>query len=152
MTVERLIGENGIVGQMRVKPECGVRAHREEIMTSQESITRKATFVGGVRYGMRNFTVPLVRLELFEDRLLVHSNFRLLRRFVPKVEVTYGEISIIRPVAAWLGSGVRISVRGPGDSVIFWTWSPNAVLAAMKARGLQINPEKTRFHFTDPER
>lgn len=109
-------------------------------------------FVGGMRYGMSNYTIPFVRLELYKDRLLVRSNFRLLRRVVPRVEVRFGDVSVAEPVGNWLGSGVRISVRGAMDSIVFWTGSVDEVLKVMKNFGLPVVFERKRFHFTDPER
>jgi hypothetical protein len=109
-------------------------------------------FVGGMRYGMGNYTIPLVRLELYEDRLQVRSNFRFLRRIIPRVELRFSEISIVEPVGNALGSGVRISVRGAGDSIVFWTGSIEKMLSVMKRYGLPVVFDRKRFHFTDPER
>jgi hypothetical protein len=111
-----------------------------------------ATFIGGMRHGAYNFTIPLVRLEFFVDGLRLSSSTRLLRRAVPILEARFEDISNVQVVGNWLGSGIRIQSKHNEPAVVFWSTSPEKVLSLFHNLGLNVNTEKGRFHFLDPDR
>lgn len=110
------------------------------------------TFIGGMRYGIYNFTIPLIRLELFNDGLQISSSIKIFRRLIPILAANFEEISGVQIVANWLGSGVRIRTNDAGNNVVFWTTKPEQVLSFMQKLGLSVSAERTRFHFWNPER
>jgi hypothetical protein len=111
-----------------------------------------ASFIGGMRYGVYNFTVPLVRLELFADSLRLSSSVRLFRKLVPILTASFADVSSVQMVGNSFGSGIRIRTRGSERGVVFWTFSPERVLSSMQKLGLTTIAEEGHFYFRNPDR
>ena len=111
-----------------------------------------ATFLGGMRFGTFNATMPLVRLEFFNHGIRLRSSSRLLQRLVPILVADFGEILNVQAVTGRLDSGIRIRSRDNGGSVIFWTGSANSTLSCFAKHGMNVLEDSARFHISDPEK
>lgn len=125
---------------------------RDPTETGGEGVPLR-TFVGGRRTGLLNATWPLVRLELFSDRIRMVANYRLLRAAVPKWEASFDEITEVRAIGkiGLLNTGIRFRTKHSTDFAVFWTVHRPFVLDALEAVGLSVNREPARFHPLNPD-
>lgn len=137
-TSEQIRAKEGIVNRLKNVEHRG-----------QEPL---ATYIGGLRFGLSNATIPLVRLELFSGYLRLSSSLRILRRMIPILEAEYVEIEEAQIVFNWLGSGIRIRSSDNESSAVFWTTKPEFVLSKMKELGVKTKSGRARFYYTNPER
>lgn len=111
-----------------------------------------ASFIGGMRFGLFNATIPLVRLEFFPRYLRLSASVRLLRRLIPVLEADYSDIKDVQIVTNWLSSGIRIRTRDNESSPVFWTSEPEVVLSRLKEIGMNTKGDRGRFYFTNPDK
>jgi hypothetical protein len=116
------------VKQISVDQGCG-----ETNRTYQTDTMKKQAFTGGLRTPGFNATWPFARLTLSDDGLtlrlcgLIHTRSDWL-----------GIANAQRVVGGLMGSsGVRITLNS-GRQLVFWAWSPQAVLDALQSRGVSI--------------
>jgi hypothetical protein len=114
----------------------------------------KKSYVGGMRLKSFNATLPLVRLDLFEDALRMRSSIRLLNRLVPVWEARFEELTEVRAIggSSIFTSGIRFRVHPTSDWVIFWTSARPNVLSRIEALGLSVNRDPLRFNIFNPGR
>ena len=115
--------------------ECYRTRHRRNKITYMG----QQAFTGGLRTAGFNATWPFARLTVTDDNMtlrlfgLIHT-----RRDWATVQ------SAQRIVGGILGSpGVRITLAD-GRRIVFWTFSPEAVLAAFQAHGVSATDEQGR--------
>jgi hypothetical protein len=111
------------------------------------------SFVGGQRTGLWNATWPLVRLDLYSDRIRLRPSTRLLRALVPPWEARFADITEVRAIGSidYFTTGIRLRTHRPADFAVFWTFHRPEVLDAIEAAGLTVNREPTRFHYLNPD-
>jgi hypothetical protein len=100
-------------------------------------------FIGGMnvptRFGRYNASMPLAELVLENDAIILHPRWIgawVLDDFV----IPVSQVAVAFPLARrWLARGIGISMT---DSRVayFWTKRQDDVLAALRARGLTIDP------------
>jgi hypothetical protein len=114
----------------------------------------KKSYVGGMRLKTFNATLPLIRLDLFEDALRMRSSIRLLNRLIPIWEARFEELSEIRAIggSSIFTSGIRFRACATSDWVIFWTGSRPKVLSGLEALGLNVNRDPLRLNIFNPGR
>jgi hypothetical protein len=104
-------------------------------------------FVGGMRYRARgglfsggpNLSWPLATLELWSDGIRVAPRWRLVRRFLPPVEIAVGDITAVETDFGITG-GIRFRLTGPADGTVFWAMGSTkaAVVEALRRSGLSV--------------
>jgi len=62
-------------------------------ISGEKSVT---SCVGGMRFGLFNATIPLVRLDFFASKLRLSASSRILRRLIPILEANYTDIKEFR--------------------------------------------------------
>jgi len=109
--------------------------------------------VGGLRWPEGTAIVPLARLELFGSGLRLCGSLRLLKPLLPTWEVRYDEIKEAGLVRSALTKrlGVRFQSDTPGGSVVFWTSTPQRVLAQLSEHGVGVTNTVAKLPFTSTD-
>ena len=107
-------------------------------------------YYGGLRWqgpaGVGNASMPLGKLELFDQGIRLGPSGRLLRVFVPTWEASYRDLASVDSVLGPLRSkGVRFRLREDGPPIVFWTTAPKKVLNAMAGHGVTVIPATTKL-------
>ncbi len=90
-------------------------------------------FTGGIRTGAFNATWPFGRMNLTDEELIIRTLGAVTRRS------TWQAVARAERVVGGLlrSPGVRLTWV-EGDQLVFWSFKPDAVLNALKARGVEI--------------
>jgi hypothetical protein len=111
------------------------------------------SFVGGQRTGLWNATWPLVRMDLYRDRVRLRPSARILRILVPPWEAAFEDITEVRAIGNidFFTTGIRFKTSRPAGTAVFWTFHRLEVLDALEAAGLAVNRVPARFHYLNPD-
>jgi hypothetical protein len=117
----------------------GRRARRHRwIRTTGFDEARSVSFRGGSRVGRGNATAPLVMLRFDESWAHLSGAAPLFGGVVP-VWIDRSAVLGVRRVGIPLSPGIRFDTSdGRYDGVIFWTFSPAAVLGALRDHGWPV--------------
>lgn len=112
------------------------------------------SFLGGIRLGGYNATIPLVRMSLLPAELRLQPSIRALRSLVPVWEIRYDDVGEAQAVGKIpiLSAGIRLRSRSSSEWIVFWTGRRRtAVLKALIDKGVSVSATPVRFHFLHPE-
>jgi hypothetical protein len=93
--------------------------------------------------GRLNAAIPLVELVLDREELRLSPRW-FAAWFYTEFRVQLGEITSAFPLRGRMTSGIGFTMTD-GQTGYFWTWSQaDEVLAALRARGITIDPQPRR--------
>jgi hypothetical protein len=136
-----------------------------------------ASYIGGMRRGytgLASWSHPLVKLAIYDDGVALGPSASVLKMLVPVWRARFDDISVADAIGGpqddsevSLGSlavplsfitrrgwgimtrGVRISTTDRSFA-IFWCMKRDRVLAALRDRGVNVDPEPRPFHWFSP--
>jgi hypothetical protein len=106
-----------------------------------------------MRLGVFNATIPLVRLELFQNGFRLSSTLKFLCRVIPTWEARFDELSQVQAIGRvpiW-NEGIRFGVHNERDRPIFWSTRRESILADFVKAGVSVNAMPIRMNFLNPE-
>ena len=101
------------------------------------------SFIGGMnvpkRFGRLNASMPLAELVIETDAIILRPRW-ITAWVIDDFVIPVGQVAVAFPLArGWFARGIGISMT---DSRVayFWTKRQDDVLAALRARGVTIDP------------
>jgi hypothetical protein len=115
-----------------------------------------ASFVGGVRWGSGNASIPLARLEVGDGDLRI--SLRGILRKIPTsgmfpFEANFEELEPAQAIgSSGFNNGIRFRRRNSVQWVIFWCRHRQQVLTSLEMSGMKVIREPVRAKFWNPGR
>lgn len=117
-----------------------------------DELGASTSFIGGMRLGSFNASIPLVRLELFQNGFRLSSSVKILRGLIPTWEARFDELSQVQAIGKiplW-NQGIRFSIHNAHARPIFWSTHRESIMAEFAKAGVAIRVTPIRMKFLNP--